>query len=76
MSDALAARPLSEPHPTRLRIDHPRRAEILVAHAEAMLAGEDRYVDPATGLFVFTAAYLAAVGTCCESGCRHCPYIV
>jgi len=24
---------------------------------------------------VFTAAFLAERGTCCESGCRHCPYV-
>jgi len=23
---------------------------------------------------VFTAAYLLKRGTCCGSGCRHCPY--
>jgi len=40
-----------------------------------MRQGEDGYTDPETGLFVFTAAYLAARGTCCESDCRHCPYV-
>jgi Family of unknown function (DUF5522) len=44
------------------------------AHREAMARGDDGYFDPPTGLFVFTAAYLAARGTCCESDCRHCPY--
>jgi hypothetical protein len=39
-----------------------------------MREGEDGYADPETGLFVFAAAYLAARGTCCDSGCRHCPY--
>jgi hypothetical protein len=24
---------------------------------------------------VLTAAELAARGTCCDSGCRHCPYV-
>jgi hypothetical protein len=37
--------------------------------------GEPGYADPQTGLFVLTAATLAARGTCCESGCRHCPYL-
>jgi hypothetical protein len=49
-------------------------AAIAAAHAKAIEAGDDGYLDPATGLFVFTTAYLAAVGTCCDSGCRHCPY--
>jgi hypothetical protein len=33
----------------------------------------DYYVDP-DGRFVFTREYHLARGTCCESGCRHCPY--
>ena len=70
-----AARPLTEPHPARLARDHPRRAEILAAHQHALDACEDGYLDPVTGYVVFTAAYLAARGTCCDSGCRHCPYV-
>ncbi len=50
-------------------------ADVRAAHEKAMRDGEDGYIDPATGLFVFTAAYLAARGTCCESDCRHCPYV-
>ncbi len=68
-------RPLTEPHPTRLAVDAPRRAEILAAHAAAMVAGEPGYDDPVTGLFVFTAAYLDERGYCCDQGCRHCPYV-
>ena len=26
------------------------------------------------GLMVFTEAYHLKRGTCCKSGCRHCPY--
>ena len=37
-------------------------------------AGEPGYADPDTGLFVFTSAYHLERGTCCDSGCRHCPY--
>jgi len=73
---ALADRPLHEPHPSRLPPDTPGREVILAAHARAMEAGEPGYLDPATGLFVLTAAYLASRGTCCDSGCRHCPYLV
>jgi hypothetical protein len=75
MSDRLASRPLDEPHPSRLNLDDPRRAEILAAHRHALSAGDAGYNDPATGLFVFTAAYLMARGTCCDSSCRHCPYV-
>ena len=41
----------------------------------AMAAGEPGYLDPDSGLFVLTAAYLARRGDCCESGCRHCPFV-
>ena len=49
-------------------------AEVQAAHQRAVRAGDDGYLDPTTGLFVFTAAYLSARGTCCDSNCRHCPY--
>ena len=58
-----------------MAIDDPERAAIVAAHAKAIEAGDDRYLDPVTGLFVFTATYLANVGACCDSGCRHCPYV-
>ena len=48
---------------------------ILAAHRAAVDAGEPGYLDPVTGLFVLTAAELAARGSCCDSGCRHCPYL-
>jgi len=67
--------PVFEPHPDRLPAGHPRRADILAAHATAIAADEPGYLDPTTGYFVFTAVELAANGRCCESGCRHCPYV-
>ena len=73
--DELADRPLTTPHPDRLALDRPDRSSILVAHEGAIAADEPGYVDPSSGLFVLTAAYLAARGTCCERGCRHCPYL-
>ncbi len=39
-----------------------------------MELGQDDYEDPDTGYLVFTSAFLAARGACCEGGCRHCPY--
>lgn len=71
----LAPRALTEPHPDRLTPDHPRRQEILDAHAVALAGGHAFYEDPDTGLSVLTAGYLAARGTCCGRGCRHCPYV-
>ncbi len=74
--EPLAYRPLTEPARSRLPLDHPQRDEILAAHAAALESGEHGYVDPETGLFVFTAAYHVARGSCCTTGCRHCPYVV
>jgi len=66
---------MDQPHPSRLALDHPRRAEILAAHDAALAAGQAGYLDPDTGLFVLTAGFLARRGTCCTRGCRHCPYV-
>jgi len=71
----LAGRPLTEPHPSRLPADAPLRTEALAAHAAAIAAGDGGYLDPASGLFVITAARLAEQGFCCGRGCRHCPYV-
>lgn len=40
----------------------------------ALAAGLDGYLDPTTGLYVFTAAYHLERGYCCANGCRHCPF--
>ena len=74
-SDPLADRPLSRPHSDRLPADHPGYSQILQAHDEALRQGADTYVDPRSGLVVLTAGYLAWRGVCCDSGCRHCPYV-
>ena len=74
-AEPLADRPLSEPHPSRLPLDHPARAEVLAHHAAALAANEPGYLDPDSGLFVLSARYLADRGWCCGRGCRHCPYV-
>jgi len=40
--------------------------------AEPALAPEDFYFEGP--YLVFTAAYHLKRGSCCNSGCRHCPY--
>lgn len=63
------------PHPSRL---DPRRSDydaIMAAHAAAVDAGSPSYRDPGTGLTALTGAELARRGSCCDSGCRHCPYV-
>lgn len=66
---------LRVPHPDRLDPEHPRYGDILHAHDRALAAGHDAYLDPATMYSVFTAQYLWERGTCCDIGCRHCPYL-
>jgi Family of unknown function (DUF5522) len=63
------------PHPTRLSPLHPRFTEIMACQREAIALRLAAYRDPSSGLAVFTAVFLADRGTCCDSGCRHCPYI-
>ncbi len=75
-AEPLATRPLTVPQPDRLSQDHPDYEAILRAHAAALDAGADTYVDPPSGLTVLTADYLARRGFCCNSGCRHCPYAI
>ncbi|MGA3344221.1 MAG: DUF5522 domain-containing protein [Terracidiphilus sp.] len=43
-----------------------------IAAPETPLAPEDFYLDGPN--LVFTAAYHLKRGSCCGSGCRHCPY--
>jgi Family of unknown function (DUF5522) len=74
-AEPLAHRPLTDPHPERLSHDHPDYEAILRAHAEALQAGADTYIDPPSRLTVLTAGYLARRGFCCGSGCRHCPFV-
>ena len=62
------------PRPDRLPPDTAGYAEIIAAHEAALDAGLDAYTDPTSGLFVMSAQLLWDRGTCCDSGCRHCPY--
>jgi len=43
-----------------------------VPAARPPLAPEDYYMEGE--YMVFTAAYHLKRGSCCNSGCRHCPY--
>jgi hypothetical protein len=64
------------PHPRRLSEQHPHRVEILRRHGDALRRNDPVYADPVSGLSVFTADFLASRGYCCDSGCRHCPFLV
>lgn len=63
-------RPLS----ARVPADPATRAAIVAAHERACADGQAGYLDPVSGLFVFTATHHWDRGRCCENGCRHCPY--
>ncbi|XP_058890757.1 uncharacterized protein C1orf53 homolog isoform X2 [Acipenser ruthenus] len=39
-----------------------------------LVAGQQTYVDPATGYLVFTRHAHLQRGKCCGCACRHCPY--
>jgi hypothetical protein len=63
------------PHPDRLATDRPDYIDIVEAHHRALLDGDAGYLDPASGLFVLTARTLWNRGSCCQQGCRHCPFL-
>lgn len=67
---------LSKPHPSRFSPDRPGYSVCLDAHDAAVADGQAGYLDPITGLFVMTAAYLFERGWCCDNGCRHCPFVI
>ena len=51
-----------------------QRVKIEELHTEACQRGDDTYIDPTTGLSVFTRLAHERRGKCCGCGCRHCPY--
>ncbi len=65
----------TRPHPSRLTPGHAHFDVIIERHEAALAAGLPNYVDPISGFRVFTAGFLARRGTCCDSGCRHCPFV-
>ncbi|XP_041127041.1 uncharacterized protein C1orf53 homolog [Polyodon spathula] len=48
--------------------------KIIQLHEDACQAGQQTYIDPATGYLVFTRDAHLQRGKCCGSACRHCPY--
>jgi hypothetical protein len=48
-------------------------AIVRVLHREACRRGRDGYIDPTSGLHVFTAKALRR-NACCGNKCRHCPH--
>lgn len=67
---------LTSPHGSRLAETDPQFGEIIERHRASVEVGLPTYVDPRSGFSVFTAAFLAKRGDCCESGCRHCPFVI
>ena len=75
VTEPLRDHALARPHPARFDPGAPGYDAALRAHDAAVQAGQAGYLDPGSGLFVMTAAYLIDRGSCCHSGCRHCPYL-
>ena len=63
------------PHPDRMDPSDPNYVCVLDAHHRALCDGQAGYSDRLSGLFVQTARTLWERGSCCEQGCRHCPFV-
>jgi hypothetical protein len=63
------------PHPSRLDPSRSDYEAIIDAHRRAQRMGGRTYLDPATGLVVQTRFAHLERGSCCGSGCRHCPWV-
>jgi hypothetical protein len=68
--------PSIPPDPSRLDPARPDYDVIMAAHDEAVGGGRRTYLDPRTGLVVQTRVAHLERGTCCDSGCRHCPWVL
>ena len=63
------------PHPSRCSPNREDYAAIVSAHEQAVVRGQPTYIDPVTGFMVLTFATHLDRGTCCDNGCRHCPFV-
>ena len=52
----------------------PLSETIRETHRDAVAADQHFYIDPTNGLLVMTELHHLERGTCCDTGCRHCPY--
>mmetsp|Transcript_14605 Transcript_14605/g.29555 ORF Transcript_14605/g.29555 Transcript_14605/m.29555 type:complete len:505 (-) Transcript_14605:34-1548(-) len=44
------------------------------AYLKAIEGKRDTYIDPSSGMKIYTELAHKKRGKCCNSGCRHCPY--
>jgi hypothetical protein len=51
---------------------HEELLQVVKEKLQRLVEGEDFYWEG--GYLVFTSAYHLKRGSCCGSGCRHCPY--
>jgi iron complex transport system substrate-binding protein len=61
--------------PRGLPTNHPQTELIMQLHDDAIRKGEPGYLDPQTGFYVMTVKTHLDRGNCCNSACRHCPYV-
>ena len=65
----------TRPDPRRLDPSRADYALIIATHDAAVASGQRVYLDPSTGLVVQTRVAHLERGSCCNSGCRHCPWV-
>ncbi len=63
------------PSAKRFNYTDPNAQARLELYLESLEAGSDFYFDVPSGFLVMTALKHIKRGFCCNSGCRHCPYI-
>ena len=66
---------MERPHPSRLDPSSAAYDAVLDAHRRAVASAGAGYLDPTSGLFVLTATEHLRRGSCCDRGCRHCPWV-
>ena len=59
----------------RFNYGDPHARERLERYLASLKEGSDFYFDVPTGFLVMSALKHIKRGFCCNSGCRHCPYI-
>ncbi|MEZ5262306.1 MAG: DUF5522 domain-containing protein [Acidimicrobiales bacterium] len=74
MGAALRTGWLERPDPARFPPDTEWYGATLAAHDAAVGRGDAGYLDPHRAVRAHRGR-LAARGSCCDSGCRHCPYV-
>ena len=63
------------PSKDRFNYSDPNAKARLEAYLDSLERGSDFYFDVPSGFLVMNALKHIKRGDCCNSGCRHCPYV-